>query len=35
MDRDTEIAVEIFCEHLAEVLARVATTPAIVSLPAS
>jgi UDP-GlcNAc:undecaprenyl-phosphate GlcNAc-1-phosphate transferase len=34
MDRDTEIAVEVFCEHLAEALARVSEAPAIASLPA-
>jgi UDP-GlcNAc:undecaprenyl-phosphate/decaprenyl-phosphate GlcNAc-1-phosphate transferase len=35
IDRDTEIAVEIFCEHLAEALARVPAKPSVASLPAS
>ena len=35
IDRDTEIAVDIFCEHLAEALARVAAAPAVARQPAS
>jgi UDP-GlcNAc:undecaprenyl-phosphate GlcNAc-1-phosphate transferase len=35
IDRDTEIAVDIFCEHLAEALARLASSPAVARLPAS
>jgi UDP-GlcNAc:undecaprenyl-phosphate GlcNAc-1-phosphate transferase len=34
IDRDTEIAVDIFCEHLGEALTRLAV-PTIASLPAS
>ena len=35
IDRDTEIAVDIFCEHLAEALVRVAEAPAVARQPAS
>jgi UDP-GlcNAc:undecaprenyl-phosphate GlcNAc-1-phosphate transferase len=34
IDRDTEIAVDIFCEHLADALTRVASSAAVVRLDA-
>jgi UDP-GlcNAc:undecaprenyl-phosphate GlcNAc-1-phosphate transferase len=35
IDRDTEIAVDIFCEHLADALARLAAAPSAARQPAS
>jgi UDP-GlcNAc:undecaprenyl-phosphate GlcNAc-1-phosphate transferase len=35
IDRDTEIAIDIFCEHLADALSRVAPAPAVASQPAN
>jgi UDP-GlcNAc:undecaprenyl-phosphate GlcNAc-1-phosphate transferase len=31
IDRDTEIAVDIFCEHLADAIVRLAPTPAVIA----
>jgi hypothetical protein len=35
IERDIEIAIDIFCEHLADAIARVGKAPAAVRLPAS